>query len=557
MTFDAPVVLFLAPVVGGAVWLAAVWARRVRIQRALRWSNETAARARDAGRLGASTLGMAALLGTVALAGPRWGAETIIAERRGLSLVLAIDISRSMLAEDVQPSRLARTLREARRLVQDLDGDRLGLIGFAGASYVLSPLSIDGSALLLYLDALEPDIASEGGTALGPALAQGSELLRAGTETADRVLVVFTDGEAHDSLPDILTKARELQAAGVRLILVAEGRTEPVRIPRRDEHGALLSYQEDENGEVVRTARHDEVLTAIADAAGGAIVAADLPDQAGAVRDLVSSYKRAAESATRTNQGRPRAWVPLAGAILLLVVQSLSRRTAALVCLVGLAGTSAADAQAPRSAPTPRRPRPATQRAWDAGRPADAARAALGPINRAHGDVDPATWYNAGTAALAAGDPATARTALSRAAASLDPDLRFRSLFNLGVAALVQARSDSAGRERLLGEAERAYREALLLRPSDAPAKWNLELATRQRQQSSGGGGGGGGGGQPPSAGGSGKDSTSAGQQPTAGQLSQGQAEQILQSIGQEELRTRRDRTGGTRQATPPRVKDW
>src|SRR2546426_12668623 len=74
---------------------------------------------------------------------PRWGEEKIVAETRGLSLVLAVDISRSMLAEDVSPSRLARALREARRLVQDLDGDRLGLVAFAGSSYILSPLSGD------------------------------------------------------------------------------------------------------------------------------------------------------------------------------------------------------------------------------------------------------------------------------------------------------------------------------------------------------------------------------------------------------------------------------
>jgi tetratricopeptide (TPR) repeat protein len=188
---------------------------------------------------------------------------------------------------------------------------------------------------------------------------------------------------------------------------------------------------------------------------------------------------------------------------------------------------------------------------------ADAARAALAAINAAHGNVDPATWYNAGTAALAAGDPKTANTALSRAAASLDPDLRFRALFNLGAAALVQARRDSAARERHLAEAQRAYREALLLRPGDVPAKWNLELATRQRQQQQSGGGGGGGGGTNNPAPSGPNDSTRANPQPAEGSLSQGQAEQILQSIGQEELRTRRDRTGGTRQAAPPRVKDW
>ncbi len=329
MTFDAPVVLALAPLIGGAVWFAAAWARRVRIRRAALWSHETVRQAVAAGRLGPTALAVAAFLGVVALAGPRWGEERIVAETRGLSVVLAVDISRSMLAEDAPPSRLRRAVREARRLVQDLDGDRIGLIAFAGSSYIMSPLSIDGSALTLYLDALDPDMASQGGTGLAPALRQGGELLQASSELADRVLVVFTDGEAHDSLPPITAQAERLKADGIRLILVAEGGRNPSRIPVRDDHGVLLGYQKDEDGRVIETTRRDDMLGAAADAAQGTLVAADLPDQAGAVRDLVASYRRARASETRTEQSRPRAWLPLMLGVVLLVAQAASRRTAA------------------------------------------------------------------------------------------------------------------------------------------------------------------------------------------------------------------------------------
>src|SRR6266699_2048629 len=270
MSFDAPVVLALAPLLGGAVWFGAAWARRARVRRAALWSQETVRAALAAGRFGPTALSISAFLGFVALAGPRWGEENIVAETRGLSLALAIDISRSMLAEDVSPSRLGRAVREARRLVQDLNGDHLGLVVFAGSSYILSPLSVDGSALGLYLDALDPGVASEGGTGLAGALRQGGELVGAGSELADRVVVVFTDGEAHDTLPDIVAQAERLRALGVRLIVVA-----------------------------------------VADAAQGAIVAAELPDQAGAVRDLVAAYKRARASESHTERGRPRAWVPV------------------------------------------------------------------------------------------------------------------------------------------------------------------------------------------------------------------------------------------------------
>ena len=136
----------------------------------------------------------------MALAGPRYGRTEVKTESRSLSLVFAVDISRSMLAEDIAPSRLQRAAREARRLIQDLDGDRLGLIAFAGRSYILSPLTVDGSAIRMYLDALDPDLASEGGSDLSSVLAQGGQLLGATTDPADRVLVIFTDGEAHDTL---------------------------------------------------------------------------------------------------------------------------------------------------------------------------------------------------------------------------------------------------------------------------------------------------------------------------------------------------------------------
>ena len=88
MSFDAPVVLALAPLLGGAVWFGAAWARRARVRRAALWSQETVRAALAAGRLGPTALSISAFLGVVALAGPRWGEENIVAETRGLSLAL-------------------------------------------------------------------------------------------------------------------------------------------------------------------------------------------------------------------------------------------------------------------------------------------------------------------------------------------------------------------------------------------------------------------------------------------------------------------------------------
>jgi Ca-activated chloride channel family protein len=453
-----------------------------------------------------------------------------------------------MLAEDAKPSRLGRALREARRLVQDLDGDRLGLSVFAGTSYILSPLSVDGSALTLYLDALDPDVASEGGTSLAPGLEQGIDLLQASPEIADRVLVLFTDGEAHDSLEQSLQEARRLNSLGIHLILVAEGGRQPAKIPMRDDRGTLVAWQQDETGAPIETSRRDDVLGTVADAAQGTIVAAELPDQAGAVRDLVASYKRATATESRTQHGRPRAWIPLLLAAIVLTTQTLTRRTAALIALALLC-----------AAPVSAQRRSVAEKAWDRGNVRAAAEAYLADL-KAHQDDDTA-WYNTGTAALAAGDPTLARASLSRAAASLDPELRFRALYNLGLVALLESRADSANRETHLADAERAYREALLLKPHHIRAKWNLELVNRTRKSNGqannpnpppspgGGGGGGGGAGSPPPP----PPPPGAG----SGGLSESQADQVLRSMGQEELRTRRDHAGRTRRASAAGIKDW
>ncbi len=147
MTFDAPLLLVLSPIVGLAFGFGAWLARRQRIRMARRWSASLGRLARGRGGWAPPVLGLSALLAAIGLAGPRAGRTEVTTETRALSLVFAVDISRSMLAEDVAPNRLQRAAREARRLFQELEGDRVGLIALAGGSYILAPLSVDGGAV--------------------------------------------------------------------------------------------------------------------------------------------------------------------------------------------------------------------------------------------------------------------------------------------------------------------------------------------------------------------------------------------------------------------------
>jgi Ca-activated chloride channel family protein len=366
-------------------------------------------------------------------------------------------------------------------------------------------------------------------------------LLLASGEVGDRVLVVFTDGELHDSLAQARQAAEELKAQQVRVVFVAEGGTKPVRIPIRDTTGTLIEYKLDENGVPVETRREDAVLEQLAEASDGTVVPADAPDQAGAVRDLLANFKRSPTTETRASDLIPRAWIPLLVAAVLLLLQTLTRRGASLLVLALMTGAvQSLRAQRPSEG----------ARAMAEGRPGDAASRFL---ESASGTIARDTaFYNAGTAALRAGRLDVARRALTEASRSLDPALRYRALYNLGLVDLVDARADSANRGKLLGSAIDNLQQALLLQPGSARAKWNLELAQRMKPpepppQSGGkGGGGGGGGGQqpPPPA-----STASAG-------MTQAQAEQILESMAREERQTREDQQRRM-QSSASGVKDW
>ncbi len=544
MIFDAPLLLFLAPVVALAIGFAAWISRGRRIRLARRWSPALGKLARSRGGWAPVVLGVVALLATMGLAGPRLGRKEIRTETRALSLVFAVDISRSMLAEDVAPNRLQRAAREARRLIQDLEGDRLGLIAFAGQSYILAPLTVDGGAIRMYLDALDPDMATPGGSNLGAALNQGAQLLAATTDAADRVLVLMTDGEAHDTLPQVVAQAEALKDAGIRLVVVAEGRPDPSRIPIRDSSGTITEYKQDADGTVIRTQRRDDVLQAIVEAAEGTLVPNEVPDQAGAVRDVVAAMKRSPTSETRTADLVPRAWIPVLAAALILLAYTLARPGPALVGLASVLLAGTAQAQRPTEG----------ERALAAGDPAKAAAEFLEDAKR--GTASDTAYYNAGTAALEAGRLDVARGALVEAAKSLDPELRYRALYNLGLVSLLAAGADTTRTDELLDDAKDRLRQALLLQPSSERAKWNLELTERRRPPPPPGGGGGGGG-APPSSGGGGQSPRPNPSESRGQGLSQNQAEQILNSMERRERETRAEQQRRLQSGTAGGVKDW
>ena len=531
MTFERTWFLALAPVLAVAMGLFAWWVRRRRIAAAVAWSRALGDAAAAHGRRSPWLLGVAVLLMGIAMAGPRWGIAARSAESRALNIVFVMDISRSMLARDADPSRLERAVRVARRLVQDHGGDRLGLVAFAARPYLLSPLTLDQSALALQLDALDPTVASEGGSNLGSALQLAGEVLEQAREGGDRAVVVFTDGEAFDGEAAVTAAASALAGDRVTVVTVPLGGLAGARIP--DDDGG---WHRDALGEEVITVRRDDMLAAMTEAAGGVVVDPDAPDPAGAVRRVLDQLDRRTVRDQLAADLVPRAWIFALAGLAVLAIQAITRRTAALVglALCTLAGSAAAQ-------------RPSSGWRWlDRGDTTRALEAFVAEAGRTANDT---AWFNAGTAALIAGDFPGAAAALERASLSLDPGLRRQALYNLGTAQLVQARRDSTGRDSLLVGAARNLRQALQLDPGDAAAKFNYELARALQPPSPPPQQGGGGGGtpddppQPPSDGRSG--------------MTQAEAEQVLSAMERAERESRRELARRQRRTPVRQGPDW
>jgi Ca-activated chloride channel family protein len=207
----------------------------------------------------------------VALARPQFGTRVETVRSSGQDIVVAVDLSTSMLAEDVAPSRLERARLAILRLIGSLDGDRIGLVAFAGDAFVQSPLTVDYSAAGMFLGAMHPDIMPVQGTDLGEALRVSLDALDEGAREA-RVIVLVTDGEhLEDDFEAQLERAVE---SGIQVHVVGIGSPEGGPIPVYDEQGRRTGFQRDEEGGVVTTRLDEETLRTVADRTGARYVRA-------------------------------------------------------------------------------------------------------------------------------------------------------------------------------------------------------------------------------------------------------------------------------------------
>lgn len=443
--------------------------------------------------------GAAALL-MLALARPQWGELPGEASLRTRDLVVALDVSDSMLATDLAPSRLARALEGVVRLLPLLEGNRVGVVVFAGEAYPLVPLTTDLDAVAVFLSGIQPGMVARPGSNIQAAVAASLELLPPDGE--GRVLLLVTDGENLQG--DVDAAVAALKDSGVGAVTVVAGTERGGPIPVSAADGSV-QYKRDSGGQPVITRAHPEVLAAIAGAVDGAAVSLDDRRFVNLVAEVVGELRTREVEAQRRVQRVERFPLFLAAAAAALAAGFLlspwRRLAAAAGATLVLAAVPAAAQQGgqPAAVPQPQPPPPAAagpagearplpepawwQRlvpggsrrlaragasAWHEGELEDAVESFAGAARLE--PRDPERLYDLGTALGAAGGLDSAEPLLEQAHAGGVPG----AAYNSGTAALAQQQAERA---------VRWLREAVLADPDDVEAKRNYELALRLLQQ--------------------------------------------------------------------------
>ena len=416
----------------------------------------------------------------VAAAGPRWGFQWEEVHRRGVDVVVALDLSRSMLAEDAKPNRLTVAKREIRDLLDLLQGDRIALVAFAGTSFVQCPLTLDYGAFEVFLEPMDPNWVPVGGTDLAAAVRASIDAFPK-NERSGRAVLLITDGEDHSG--ELQEAAEEAREEGVHVFVVGIG--EPGGAPVPDGRGGFVK----ENGRVVLTKLDEPSLKELALTTGGSYVrsaAGDLDLRKIYLEDIRGALQARELSSSRQRRWEERYQLALLPALLLLLIEGLigpprrrerraryggSATAAAILLAFGLVGLWPSPASA----------------SWFGGHE-DPIRAGYKAFTGGEFQAALDLWidaqvndpnnrqidYNIGQAHYRLGNYPEAEKAFQSAAASNVTELSADSSFNAGNAAFQQGKYP---------EAIAHYEQCLELREGDDDAVTNRDLAQRRYEE--------------------------------------------------------------------------
>ncbi|MBM3472798.1 MAG: VWA domain-containing protein [Armatimonadetes bacterium] len=434
-------------------------------------------RLRDGATVRSALLLAALALLALAAARPRLGMKLERLQRKGADILVAIDTSDSMLAQDATPSRLEAAKREILGLIARLQGDRIGIITFSTQAFLYCPLTIDYDAATMFVESIDASITSGAGTALSAAVREADRAFSAG-EGGDKVVVLVSDGE--DWGQGAREAAQTLRNKGIRLYAVGVGTEEGAPVPTYDGQRKVTGTRRYE-GKVVVSRLHAKELAELATAGGGTYFQGGTADHgAAAVYSRLGALQsgRAGQYTFRTYAERFQ-W-PLGLAVLLLAGEFLMRvrprrwpkvnfRPGGLAVLVFLcffltSGFSLFE--------TPSLLCKAANRLFTEGKFGDALQRYMRAL-----DLDPdnpVLRFNSGDALYRQQQFDKAREAFAKAGAASELGLAGRAHYNIG---------NSYLQEKKLDEAIEEYRNALRCDPGDALAKRNLEIAQKMKQQ--------------------------------------------------------------------------
>jgi Ca-activated chloride channel family protein len=427
----------------------------------------------------------------LALARPQWGFTREEARQRGLDLIMVVDTSNSMLAEDVQPNRLARAKLAALDLARRARTDRLGLVAFAGNAFLECPLTLDDAAFSESVASLDTRTISQGGTAIGEAIDEARRAFKKDSGN-HKVIVLFTDGEDHDS--DAAAAAEKAAASGIIIFTVGIGTPEGELLRIHDERGRL-DYIRDEQGNPVKSHLNEELLQQIAGATKGFYLHLSGTGTMDTLYDRGIGPLPKSENSSRLFQRYvERFYWPLSFAIILLIAEVFLP-----------------ERKRKRSSPATA----ATDRAATAGMVETAALILLLAVPfAAHGggassalqeyndgkfqdalkdydqllekkQDDPRLHFNAGAAAYQGKKMDEAAKQFNQALTSPDLELQQRAYYNLGntLYRLGQELPDASKKQEAWENALKQYTNALSLNKADTDADFNRGFVERQLEE--------------------------------------------------------------------------
>ncbi len=256
----------------------------------------------------------------LAIARPQLGTRLKNVEREGQDIMIALDVSYSMMAEDIKPNRLEKAKHEIASLVDRLQGDRVGLVAFAGEAFIQCPLTLDYGAAKMFLDIMDPELIPVPGTAIGAAIEKAASAF-VEKERKYKVLILITDGEDH--VTDPLEMARAASKEGIVIYCVGIGSTGGVPIPVEDERGRQTGYKKDRSGEVVMTKLDELTLEKIALETSGKYYRASPGEvELEKIYEDIGKMEKKALSSQQFAQFEDRFQFLLASAIVLLIIEA-------------------------------------------------------------------------------------------------------------------------------------------------------------------------------------------------------------------------------------------